>query len=227
MTQDGICPSCGGWCLLTDDATIAPHAGGTGPCPGAGHLPAPDGVLGPELPTSRFVNSKLGRSVADSRIPSGTWLRGVLLGSCAVVGIWLLTSNDERVPAQDLLHPTTQNVAPGAPASTATLSATSAPQTTTDDSLGQKLAEAGVEEADIRELGAMAYETHYVGTLEYPSLEDMSSFAYIAVLLCRDVAVGESTWEDEVDKDTNSGATLGQAERMTGYLQDQFCPGVR
>ena len=55
----------------------------------------------------------------------------------------------------------------------------------------------------------------------------MSSFAYIAVLLCRDVAVGESTWEDEVDKDTNSGATLGQAERMTGYLQDQFCPGVR
>lgn len=96
----------------------------------------------------------------------------------------------------------------------------------TDESVQQALRAAGADDTEIRALGAIAYETGYAGTVAYPSNEAVESFAFIALLECREVRSGEKTWAASESEAIRTGARPDDAARMTAYLRDKFCPSV-
>ena len=95
-----------------------------------------------------------------------------------------------------------------------------------DDGIASALASAGVTSSDVDSLAGVAYETGYVWRSRPPTAEEKQTFAYMAVLECRQVAGGSRTWEDSAQEAVSTGASVADAARMASYLESSFCPGV-
>lgn len=95
-----------------------------------------------------------------------------------------------------------------------------------DDSLERALQLAGVTEQAIGRLADVAKSTGYVSSEVTREGESGRSFAYMAVLECREVQAGDKTWEGSYEEAVTTGADPADALRMTRHLQYVFCPGV-
>lgn len=117
------------------------------------------------------------------------------------------------------------------PGSSATDGTDTAPQTSpsgeVDESVAIALRAAGVDSASARLLAVVARETGYLWQSRPPTAEEVDTFAYMAVLECRDVASGERSWADSVAEAVSTGASPEDAQRMTSYFETTFCPMVR
>lgn len=97
----------------------------------------------------------------------------------------------------------------------------------TDTSTADFLASRGVTDSMVRQLGYMADATGYGLSPGTPlPFDQAQNFAFVIVGVCDEVAGGRTTWASEVDRDVASGAPLGDAQQMNGYLRDVFCPQV-
>ncbi len=77
-------------------------------------------------------------------------------------------------------------------------------------------------------LAVVGDETGYGVSKSTPmNQEQREGFAYAIVLLCREVAAGETTWEQSVSADVFSGAEPADAQRLNDYARTEFCPRVR
>lgn len=98
------------------------------------------------------------------------------------------------------------------------------PATSHDDSIHRSLKEAGVSARAAKRLADVAKGTSYMFGSESSVGDSADSFAYMAVLECRDVQNGNKTWEASFEEAVTSGASSNDAMRMTQHLRYVFCP---
>lgn len=97
-----------------------------------------------------------------------------------------------------------------------------------DGSVRAALEQAGVGPDMVAALAVVGDETGYGVSKSTPMDEEQrEGFAYAIVLLCRDIAAGETTWEQSVNADVFSGAELTDAQRLNDHARTEFCPRVR
>jgi hypothetical protein len=83
------------------------------------------------------------------------------------------------------------------------------------------LAAAGVTEAMVRMVFAVGVETGY-------SFDggDPNETALLALIVCENVDMGETTWEGEYDDAILAGADPASAAFWNEYLELTFCPAL-
>lgn len=114
----------------------------------------------------------------------------------------------------------TGSVAPTEPAPTS-----QAAGATGDDSIRVALEQAGVSTDMVAALGVVGDETGYGISKSTPmNQEQREGFAYAIMLLCREIAAGETSWEQSVSEDVFSGAERADAQRLNDYARTEFCP---
>lgn len=92
--------------------------------------------------------------------------------------------------------------------------------------LAPTLAERGLSDGDVAELGRMADATGYgLGPGTALSFEQAVDFAYVMVGACEET-VDAAGWTARVDQDVLDGAPRSDAEQMNGYVRDTFCPKI-
>lgn len=93
-----------------------------------------------------------------------------------------------------------------------------------DDSVSQALEEAGITESDIRALSEVGDENGFILDTRSPTWEESQEFAYMSYLTCKDVELGEDTWENVRSESESTGATMAEAQAMASYWENTFCP---
>ncbi|MFJ9718997.1 hypothetical protein ACIRPQ_24205 [Streptomyces sp. NPDC101213] len=96
---------------------------------------------------------------------------------------------------------------------------------TEDTSVQDALDEAGVTDAMVRQLAAVAEANNYAATI--PMGDDSARlFATVIVDHCREVALGRKTWEFYAEEDMSTGGTQAQVDAMYGFTKRTFCPSL-
>jgi hypothetical protein len=148
-----------------------------------------------------------------------TLLAGLTLTGCG---------DDDRTdqiaaPATTATRTANPSPTPTAAPSPAKSASTAAP----DESLANTLARAGIEDADVRGLGAAAQQYGYgLGRSAPLQLTDARALAVLMVDTCREVRSGFQSWSEVVDSDVASGAPRADAEGFASFVRTQFCPQV-
>ncbi|MEV0947216.1 hypothetical protein [Rhodococcus sp. NPDC049939] len=77
-------------------------------------------------------------------------------------------------------------------------------------------------------LGAVGDETGYGISKSTPMTQvQREGLAYAVMLLCRDVAAGETSWDQSINDDVFGGAEWADARRFNDFARTEFCPQVR
>lgn len=206
--RTAVCRHCTHAIAVAADGRMLQHWARGGTCPGSRRK-----VLAAE-PAQR----RAGEAAAPStRAGAGTTARGVRTAVAVLlavaVGAFVLTRGEEPGPGVD-----------SAAAAPAVASDPVEPAPSPDTSVPDALAAAGLPDALITRLGAVAYRTGY--TLS-TSQQQVETIAYMQLLTCREVQSGYRTWSEILAADVADGAPSSSARTMLEFLRSDYCPAVR
>lgn len=109
----------------------------------------------------------------------------------------------------------------------ATASQGGSSQDASDGSMAAALAAAGVSPSMMDQVGHLADSTGYGLSKSTPlSLAGRQDFAFVTLMVCRDVDQGTLTWPAVVSRDIADGADPADAAEMNSYLEHVYCPQV-
>lgn len=135
------------------------------------------------------------------------WLAAGVLVAVYLINAWSPARNEDRTNQENSSSPTTS--------------------ANDDGTVRAALERAAVTPEMVSALGIVGDETGYGISKSTPTnQEQRENFAYAIVLLCREIAAGETSWEDSVYEDVFSGAAAFDAQRLNDYARIEFCPHV-
>jgi hypothetical protein len=82
-----------------------------------------------------------------------------------------------------------------------------------------QLRAAGANEASVRALAVVARRSGYMWRSRPFTSDEANTFAYMALLECREIASGERTWEESWGQAAQDDASAADATRVTAYLR--------
>lgn len=95
-----------------------------------------------------------------------------------------------------------------------------------DTSVPDFLTEAGIDDAMLTRVAAVAEANNYAATFPLDP-ESVQGLAVRLVDVCRKVEAGEWTYEEHEADDISAGGTPAQAGAMRRFMEGTFCPAVQ